>query len=84
MFYYKTEWCPFNLTTHDKGLCVYAHNYQDFRRKPNEYDILPEKCENWDLNGKIYKYSDGCPNGYSCIKCHGWKELEYHPLVYKT
>lgn len=36
MFYYKTVWCPFNLTSHDKvnyikyikkALCVYAHNW---------------------------------------------------------
>ena len=27
MFHYKTVWCPFNLTKHDKALCVYAHNW---------------------------------------------------------
>ena len=27
MFYFKTVWCPFNLTSHDKALCVYAHNW---------------------------------------------------------
>jgi len=35
MFYYKTEFCPFNLTEHDKSKCVYAHNLQDYRRKPD-------------------------------------------------
>lgn len=20
----------------------------------------------------------------NCVKCHGWKELDYHPGVYKT
>lgn len=36
IFYYKTViniitivqvWCPFNYIQHDRGLCVYAHNY---------------------------------------------------------
>ena len=27
MFVFKTEWCPFNLTKHDKSQCVYAHNW---------------------------------------------------------
>ena len=34
MFYFKTEWCPYN-TEHNKAQCVYAHNWQDFRRKPH-------------------------------------------------
>ena len=38
MFHYKTVFCPFNLTAHDKSICVYAHNWQDFRRKPNLYN----------------------------------------------
>lgn len=34
MFYFKTEWCPFNKE-HNKAQCDYAHNWQDFRRKPH-------------------------------------------------
>jgi hypothetical protein len=41
MFYYKTEFCPFNLTEHDKSKCVYAHNWQDYRRKPDVYSYEP-------------------------------------------
>ena len=37
MFKYKTVWCPFNLTQHDKSLCVYAHNWQYYRRSPHIY-----------------------------------------------
>ncbi|KRX10515.1 hypothetical protein PPERSA_01527 [Pseudocohnilembus persalinus] len=84
MFYFKTVWCPFNLTTHDKALCVYAHNWQDYRRKPHLYEIEPQPCENWKANGFILNYENGCPNGFNCNKCHGWKELEYHPKNYKT
>lgn len=34
IFNFKTEWCPFNHD-HNKAQCFYAHNFQDFRRKPN-------------------------------------------------
>jgi hypothetical protein len=34
MFHFKTVWCPFNETKHQRDLCVYAHNWQDYRRKP--------------------------------------------------
>lgn len=40
IFYYKTVWCPFNYINHDRANCVYAHNWQDYRRKPN---IIPYK-----------------------------------------
>jgi hypothetical protein len=35
MFHFKTVWCPFTMDKdHDPKKCVYAHNLQDFRRKP--------------------------------------------------
>jgi hypothetical protein len=34
VFYYKTAWCPWNME-HDKYKCVYAHNWNDYRRKPH-------------------------------------------------
>ena len=37
MFYFKTEWCPFN-NEHNEASCEYAHNWQDFRRKPHLFD----------------------------------------------
>lgn len=84
MFYFKTEWCPFNKE-HNKAQCVYAHNWQDFRRKPNifSYDCK-NICSNWKPGTFIAKYHEGCPNQASCQSCHGWKEQEYHPLFYKT
>lgn len=84
LFHYKTIWCPFNLTQHDKGLCVYAHNWQDFRRKPNLYNYEPVSCANWNHNKIIVNYEDGCMNSFSCVNCHGWKENEFHPLNYRT
>lgn len=84
MFHFKTQFCPINHINHDRSLCVYAHNWQDFRRKPQEYNLIPEQCPNWNRNTIVLDYIEGCPNQFDCIYCHGWKELEYHPFVYKT
>lgn len=84
MFYFKTEWCPFNKE-HNKAQCDYAHNWQDFRRKPHIFDYnAMELCENWQAGTFISKYDEGCMLQAACLKCHGWKESEYHPLNYKT
>lgn len=84
MFKFKTVMCPFSSLPHDKAQCVYAHNWQDFRRKPNLFNYSPISCPHWQFNNYILNYSDGCPLSGNCDKCHGWKELDYHPLVYKT
>ena len=84
MFKFKTVMCPFSSLPHDKAQCVYSHNWQDFRRKPNLFNYTPVSCSNWKFNNYIVNYSDGCPMSGTCDKCHGWKELDYHPLVYKT
>jgi len=84
IFHFKTQWCPFNLTKHDKASCVYAHNWQDYRRKPHIFPYEPVPCPNWKSTDFIVNYLDGCPNYTACTKCHGWKECEYHPLNYKT
>ena len=46
MYKLKTEWCPFTPIkqniNHNRLHCVYAHNVQDFRRKPDLY--LYEPC----------------------------------------
>jgi len=84
MFYFKTEWCPYNRE-HNKAQCVYAHNWQDFRRKPNifRYDSA-QTCRLWKPGTFIAKYHEGCLRQASCPHSHGWKEQEYHPLFYKT
>lgn len=82
MFYFKTVWCPWS-TEHDKETCVYAHNWQDLRRKPNLYDYHKDLCHNWQIEKYIKNYSDGCINEYRCSSSHGWKEQQYHPRNYK-
>lgn len=84
MFHYKTVMCPFNLTYHDKKLCVYAHNWQDYRRNPDIFDYDPVPCKNWKLDDFIVNYEDGCKDGLRCRMSHGWKELEYNPKEYRV
>ena len=81
-FRFKSEFCPFK-NDHDRFTCVYAHNWQDFKR-PYFETLQPVKCPHWSRDKKIELYSEGCPDGLLCSKCHGWKELEYHPQIYKT
>mmetsp|Transcript_13602 Transcript_13602/g.21277 ORF Transcript_13602/g.21277 Transcript_13602/m.21277 type:complete len:335 (+) Transcript_13602:2952-3956(+) len=86
LFFFKTEWCPFNKDhNHNRAQCVYAHNWQDFRRKPNIFHYSSDtQCSNWKSGTFISKYSEGCHKMASCPHWHGWKEQEYHPLFYKT
>ena len=73
MFYYKTEFCILNLTEHEKDKCVYAHNWQDYRRDPSIYSYEPIPCINWKTKEMIYDYLCGCEQGAGCNMCHGWK-----------
>jgi hypothetical protein len=82
MFYFKTEWCPFRKD-HHKADWVYAHNWQDFRRKPHLFQYQQSKCDNWRSARYITKYSEGWKFMENCIHSHGWKEELYHPLSYK-
>lgn len=80
---YKTVYCPY-IYEHDRNQCIYAHNPQDFRRSPLLYKYEPSQCPNW-VQGQVFSYEEGnCPKQMDCNLCHGWKEIEYHPLCYKT
>lgn len=83
MYYFKTIVCPFDHK-HDKSICEYSHNLQDYRRNPKKHIYEKKNCIKWDNKKTILFYSDGCPEGYGCIHSHGWKELDFHPLNYKT
>lgn len=86
MLHYKTVMCPLKLE-HNRIHCVYAHNQQDFRRSLFKNDILaygPKECKNWIKNQKISYYIEGgCQKMINCKHSHGWKEHDYHILVYK-
>lgn len=84
MFHYKTVFCPYNLADHDKVLCVYAHNWQDYRRRPDHTDYGAAICSEWKAAKFIKNYDEGgCQFGAKCKKSHGWKEAEFHPTNYK-
>ena len=83
LFHFKTGWCPFNYE-HNKAMCVYAHNWQDFRRKPRLFKYTNQMCPNWKSETFIVEYKEGCIYEHNCAYCHGWKEQFYHPLNYKT
>ena len=82
LYLFKSEFCPFNKFCPDKFKCVYAHNWQDFKR-PYDDKILPIPCKNWNKNSKLAFYIDGCENGFKCTLCHGWKEYDYHLKNFK-
>ncbi|EGR28398.1 zinc finger ccch type domain protein [Ichthyophthirius multifiliis] len=83
MYFYKTVWCP-NTKDHDRCSCPYMHNVQDFRRDPKKIKLIQEQCSTW-IKDNINKYIDGqCETQLDCNYCHGWKEFNYHPLIYKT
>ena len=80
---FKTVFCPY-IYEHDRNQCVYAHNPQDLRRSPQQYNYAPVQCPLWSQR-QIFSYEEGgCPKQMQCEQCHGWKELEYHPMYYKT
>lgn len=81
--YFKTIICPFTKS-HEKSICVYSHNWQDYRRSPLKYIYKSSTCTKWDNKKMILSYEEGCQEEMNCLKCHGWKEQDFHPLNYKT
>jgi len=41
------------------------------------FNYIPEPCQEWQLWKK-------CRMGINCPRSHGWLEIIYHPLLYKT
>ena len=64
LFHFKTVWCPYREDDHDRKACVYAHNWQDYRRKPSLYSYSQKMCQNWQTDKIITSNSDGCPQQY--------------------
>jgi hypothetical protein len=82
MWTYKTQWCPIG-SFHDWQECIYAHNYQDFRRDPRlGYSTMV--CPDWEKANRDPKYCSRCPRGFSCGFAHGAKEQLYHPAYFRS
>jgi len=79
---FKTLWCPIGAQ-HDWHSCVYAHTYQDARRKPS-VGYGPQPCPYWSKKDTRASYSQRCPLGIRCSYSHGAKEQLYHPNYFST
>ncbi|CAK8992036.1 unnamed protein product [Durusdinium trenchii] len=82
MYQYKTLWCPIGVQ-HDWQNCVYAHNYQDARRKLS-IGYGPQPCPHWAKKDPSLDYEQRCPQGLRCPYAHGAKEQLYHPRYFRT
>jgi hypothetical protein len=82
MWTYKTQWCPIG-SFHDWQECIYAHNYQDYRRDPRlGYSTVV--CPDWEKVNRDPKYQSRCPRGFACGFAHGAKEQLYHPAYFRS
>jgi len=70
--------CPKDVT------CFDAHSKAMSRRIPKQlkslgglFNYIPEHCPQ-------YKWKKRCSAGESCFRAHGWLEIIFHPLLYKT
>jgi hypothetical protein len=82
MWTYKTCWCPIG-SFHDWQECIYAHNYQDYRRDPRlGYSTLV--CPDWEKSNRSPDYKSRCPRGFACGFAHGAKEQLYHPGYFRS
>jgi len=79
---FKTLWCPIGAQ-HDWQSCVYAHTYQDARRRP-DIGYGPQPCPYWSKKDTRAAYSQRCPLGLRCPYSHGAKEQLYHPMYFRT
>lgn len=77
MYRYKTSLCANKSKDHDWNHCVYSHKPFDYRRPPDKFLYIPEKCKNYDTDTGL-----GCND--NCQFSHTTFERLYHPLQYKT
>ena len=63
LFEFKSVFCPFSKLEHDRYTCVYAHNWQDFKR-PFSHELTPMMCKSWDKEKEILVYSEGIVRFY--------------------
>jgi len=82
MYKFRTNFCSMRGNCRRQG-CSDAHSKITKRRVP----ALDEKRRKWNYIPKPcpqYRRSNNCNLGDSCPRSHGWLEVIYHPLIYKT
>jgi len=83
MYNFRTKFCSMRGKCPNPTTCVDAHSKIMKRRVPTlneetgKYNYIPEACPQW-------RRSKNCNFGDNCPRSHGWLEVIYHPLLYKT
>jgi len=82
MYKFRTILCSAKGKCRHPSTCFDAHSNQK-RRVPKYieskgwFNYIPEPCPQW-------RKSKTCSLGVACPRSHGWLEIIYHPLLYKT
>lgn len=83
MYKFRTKFCSLKGKCPSPATCFDAHSKILRRRVPKiiegtgKYNYIPKCCPQW-------RRSKFCSAGESCPRSHGWLEVIYHPLLYKT
>jgi len=84
MFKFRTKLCTRKKQCKNPSRCFDAHSNLMKRRVPKRvwtngglFNYIPEPCQEWQRSKK-------CSLGDNCTRSHGWLEMIYHPLLYKT
>jgi len=81
MYQFRTKSCTKNRCR-NRSKCFDAHSQVMRRRVPRLrpdglFNYIPESCPQWQKAKK-------CNKGDSCHRSHGWLEIIFHPLLFKT
>jgi len=83
MYKFRTNLCNEKRRCSNPSGCFDAHSNIMKRRVPKQmksnglFNYIPESCPEWEK-------SKNCFRGKSCPRAHGWLEIIFHPLLYKT
>jgi len=83
MYKFRTKFCSMKGKCPSPATCFDAHSRIMKRRVPTlnedsgKYNYIPKTCPQW-------RRSKNCSFGENCPRSHGWLEVIYHPLLYKT
>jgi len=81
MYAFRTNPCT-KMRCTNPSRCFDVHSQVTRRRVPTQdeqghFNYIPEPCPQW-------KQMKKCSIGESCHRAHGWLEVIFHPLLYKT
>jgi len=84
MYTFGTKLCSGRRQCRNRSTCFDAHSITMMRRVPRQvhsngglFNYIPEPCQEFQRSKK-------CRLGDSCPQAHGWLEIIFHPLLYKT